>query len=75
MLISAERARSPRPVRSRDASTPRGRSLVALVPLLLALVAVVVLVQSRSSGAALVTAMLVNAAVAPLAHAARLHAR
>lgn len=42
---------------------------------LLALAAVGVLVQSGSSGAALFTAVLVNAAAAPLAHATRLERR
>lgn len=73
MLISAERTRTPRPVSTRArTSNARGRLLVAMVPVLLALAAVGVLLQSRSSGAALFTAVLVNAAAAPLAHAARL---
>lgn len=42
---------------------------------LLALAAVGVLVQSGSSGAALFTAVLMNAAAAPLAHATRLERR
>ena len=78
MLISAERTRTPRPARTEvraRTSTPRGRSLVFVVPVLLALAAIGVLMQSRSSGAALFTALLVNAAAAPLAHATRLGAR
>ena len=75
MLISAERTRTSRPARGAHASIARGRLLVAAVPVLLALAAIGVLLQSRSSGAALFTALLVNAAAAPLAHATRLERR
>ncbi|HWH32435.1 MAG TPA: hypothetical protein VNU01_07155 [Egibacteraceae bacterium] len=76
MLIATEHTRAPRAPElhtgPRDTSTPRGRSLVAVALVLLALAAIVLLAQSGASGATLFTAVLVNAAVAPLAAARRL---
>jgi len=69
MLIAGPRSKA------RVRSSRRGAVLPAMSVAILALLAVAVLTASGSTGAALVTALLVYAAATPLAHAAGLRHR
>lgn len=69
MLIAGPRTKA------RVRSPRRGTVLPALVVAILAVLAVAVLAANGSTGAALVTALLVYAAATPLAHAAGLRRR